>query len=126
MADFFTCISYSEKQESGEKLIEPMKKKVRLNFKPESTAGGISIGCFCVELLTFAICVMISVKNQGNAGVYLGFFGLFILFMIIAGIVAAVRGLKKKELAHKLCKRGLFLNILSALGMAAVYVCGIF
>ena len=84
--------------------------------------------CFLAGTAVFFLVFLLAVSflRKGELSALVGFAGIGILALSIAGLVSGVRGLKEREKNYATCKAGIGISIALILGMCGIFVRGLF
>ncbi len=105
----------------------PVRERDNIDFSVKKVTfwGILSCVMIWLEVTSFTTSVVISYKENGDAGPLLGIAGVLIVIFSIAGANFAYLGLKKKgRIYHTLDWIGLVVNLIVFILMAALYVFG--
>lgn len=84
--------------------------------------------CMLAGISTFllVLIVVISFVQKGEVGIIAGIAGLIILWLTIMGLRYGMRGMNERDKNYITCKVGIGINGLILLGIAAIFVRGLF
>ena len=101
------------------------RDNIDFSVKKVTLWGFLSCAMIWLELVSFTASIVISYKENGEAGPLLGLAGVLIVFFAIAGANFGYLGLKKKgRIRHTLDWFGLAVNLVVLVLIAALYVFG--
>ena len=81
-----------------------------------------------IAIITFSICIVLfylSTKEHGASGIYLGLFGVLLLFFALAGIIVGVKGIRKEDIYFTYPVIGLVGNGCLFVGLLVLYLMGL-
>ena len=78
----------------------------------------------CLFLLVLAFSA--SYITRGDVGILIGLCGILVFVLAVSGLKAGIQGLKEREKNYITCKVGIALNGVFLLGMAGIFVRGLF
>lgn len=105
----------------------PVSERDNIDFSVKKVTlwGILSCVMIWLELTTFTTSIVISYKENGEAGPLLGIAGVLIVIFSIAGANFGYLGLKKKgRIRHVIDWIGLVANLIVFVLIAALYVFG--
>lgn len=118
-------------EERKKKKIEKEKMKRRSRKYGQAqlkhSRRGIK-SCFLAVCSLFILALIFSVSyiTRGDVNILIGFCGIFVVILAAAGLKAGIQGLKEREKNYITCKVGIALNGVFLLGMAGIFIRGLF
>lgn len=118
-------------EERRKKKIEKEKMKRRSRKYGQAqlkhSRRGIK-SCFLAVCALFVLVLIFSVSyiNRGDVNILIGLCGILVVAIAAAGLKAGIQGLKEREKNYITCKVGIGLNGFFLLGMAGIFVRGLF
>ena len=84
--------------------------------------------CFFAVCALFVLVLIFSVSyiTRGEVGILIGLCGILAVVLSASGLKSGIQGLKEREKNYFTCKVGIALNGLFLLGMAGIFVRGLF
>ena len=84
--------------------------------------------CFVAVVALFILGLIFSVSyiTRGDVGILIGLCGILVVVLAVSGLKAGIQGLKEREKNYITCKVGIALNGVFLLGMAGIFVRGLF
>lgn len=84
--------------------------------------------CFSAVCALFILVLIFSVSyiTRGDVGILIGLCGILVVVLAVSGLKAGIQGLKEREKNYITCKVGIALNGVFLLGMAGIFVRGLF
>lgn len=117
----------TRKKKKAEK--EKMKRRSRKYGQAQlkhSRRGikSVFLGCCCLFLLilTFSVSYMM----KGDVGILIGVAGLLALALAVVGLKNGIQGFKEREKNYITCKAGVVMNGIFVLGLAGIFLRGLF
>lgn len=74
------------------------RKRIRFSDKSHPTRGIVSVGLGILSLIVLVVLCIVSGRAKGNAGIGIGFAGIWALGMSIAGFILAVRCSREEDI----------------------------
>lgn len=104
-----------------------MAKKTRYKFAKKEYAqnGCISAWIAVVSAVSFFISVGLSVGFSGNAGSWIGGFGLLSILLSMFGFLLGAKGYSEKDCSHIFCTVGTIANGMICILYLALYTLGV-
>lgn len=91
----------------------------------KSIPGLISILMGFAAVIGYILLFLLAYMAEGEAGVWIGVLGFLFLFVIIGGIVVAVKGLRDPDAQNTRPVVGIIMNIVLLVCVLALYIMGI-
>ena len=108
---------------------EKMKRRSRKYGQAQlkDSRRGIK-SCFLAVCALFILVLIFSVSyiTRGDVGILIGLCGILVVVLAVSGLKAGIQGLKEREKNYITCKVGIALNGVFLLGMAGIFVRGLF
>ena len=84
--------------------------------------------CFLAVCALFILVLIFSVSyiTRGDVGILIGLCGILVVVLAVSGLKAGIQGLTEREKNYITCKVGIALNGVFLLGMAGIFVRGLF
>ena len=101
------------------------KKKYKFTDKRQSIRGIISTVIAMAAIAFFTISIVISYKNQGNAGLIIGLLGVIALFLSILGLYEGMKSFREEEIFYHFAWIGTVTNAVVFICMAMIILIGI-
>ena len=106
------------------------RKMVRTKYgqAPERHSRKGVKSCFFAGTAVFLLVLLlvISVLRKGELSELIGFAGIAVLALGIAGLVSGIRGLKERDKNYTTCRVGIGICAALILGMCGIFVRGLF
>lgn len=101
------------------------KGSYKFTDKTHAVKGMISTILGVCSILTFVILVYISFRNKGNAGMYLGAFGIAGMGLSVEGLVLGIMSFQEKEVYYLFSKIGTVINSILLIMWISIYGMGL-
>lgn len=101
------------------------KGSYKFTDKTHAVKGMISTILGISSILIFVILVYISYRNKGNAGVYLGVFGIAGMGLSLEGLVLGIMSFQEKEVYYLFSKIGTIMNSVLLIIWISIYGMGL-
>lgn len=84
--------------------------------------------CFLAVCALFILVLIFSVSyiTRGDVNILIGLCGILVVVLAAAGLKSGIQGLKEREKNYITCKVGIGLNGIFLLGMAGIFIRGLF
>lgn len=108
---------------------EKMRRRSRKygQAQPKHAKRGIrSVFLAVCSLFLLVLVFSASYISRGDVGILIGFVGLFALILAVCGLKDAVQGFKERDKNYITCKAGIVLNGILLLGLAGIFLRGLF
>lgn len=122
----------TEKKEAKNKQRERDKSRTRKKTRKYGQARlkHSRMGIYsCVYAgISFALllsCILSAFIMRGNTSGFIGGLGILSVVLAVAGIRAAVKGMREREKRYITCKAGIAANIVILLGLVLIFIGGI-
>lgn len=104
-----------------------MKRRFKYAFtkKAETEGGFASVIFACISLGIFLISACISFVWEGNAGSWLGAFGVMAILFSICGFSAGIKSFQEKDKNYRLSVLGAMANGVFFVGWLALFLIGV-
>ena len=104
-----------------------MKKRYRYAFtKKEETEGGRASVIFgTISLCLFLISACVSFAWEGNAGSWIGAFGIMAILFSICGFVEGIKSFQEKGKNYRFSVIGAMANGIFCVGWLALFLIGV-
>lgn len=84
------------------------KKSYNFSDKTHTSDGKISVCLGVAAVILFLFMALYSIFSKGNAGVWVGFLGVFDVFLALLGLIFSVVGLRQEDSLKLLPRIGFF------------------
>lgn len=116
----------SEKKKDRKRKNEKEKPEIRAGaaetFPPGNKVLFLAVCALFILVLIFSV----SYITRGDVGILIGLCGILVVVLAVSGLKAGIQGLKEREKNYITCKVGIALNGVFLLGMAGIFVRGLF
>lgn len=104
-----------------------MRKKYKYSFarKKEADGGFVSLIYAGISLFLFLVAALLSFSQSGNAGSWIGAFGVMAILFSACGFAAGLRSFKEKDRNYYFSAIGSLANGMFLIGWLALFLIGI-
>lgn len=101
------------------------RRNVRFTDKSHAVKGMASTILGTCSILIFIILVYVSYRQRGNAGSYIGAFGLMGMLLSVGGIILGIMSFQEKEVYYLFSKIGTIMNSILLIFWISIYGTGL-